>query len=189
MLPNQALQPKPFGHGWAWALDHNMKHLLWLFSILNIAIFSGVNGMYCQLLFGIIFIGFIFCAYGSYISIKNNNTTPSVVATISASVFIVPLSCILAWVLFIALGSIGHIGEQVFPIQFYVPYFSAYYIIPTYIGISYIGMSILFLIAAWFERSKFQFHTILLVFYTIIILFYVAYISWWHLTHQTYEYM
>jgi len=167
-----------------------MKHLLWAVAVPNFAMFWLVGGgAYFNAAFLLSSLGALICLHSSYVSLRKRDSCVLQASVISASVFLFPLTVILLWNLFIVLASIGHLGEQIFPIQFYFPYFGSYYLIPTYVGISYICISAVLLILAWCQKPSGLFYRFLFSIYTVILFIYAGYIAWWHFTHQRFEYM
>lgn len=106
-------------------------------------------------------------------------------ATIWAGVFCVPFMSILFAHLVVALfypqdsDNVGYAGLIVL---------YAYYILPTWVGITTLLISTFAVLVAWAKSSMVSANIICLSVYSVTLLVHIGYVFWWFLTGQVWDY-
>lgn len=69
------------------------------------------------------------------------------------------------------------------------PMLSAYYLVPSVIGMLYLSISAILVALAWNFAHRLLWHKVLLTVYTSTLLCYAGYVLWWYMTEQEYGFL
>lgn len=119
------------------------------------------------------------CIVLAYIYIRSDHSSLSRDLLLLASVFLLPL-----FLLLVSIGAALCFSERS-DLRYLIamPALSAYYWIPSSVGIAYLLLASLLLIFAWRYRvSLTLWHKAVLVAYTSALLVYIGYVTWWYVT-------
>ena len=164
-----------------------MRHLLWICAAVNLLMFSLLDGLQLLPMILCFLVGVLVCVAVAYFGARNSDSRSANLRVILASVFAVPLCIVLLWYLFVII--FHWLAPQVHPPEIlFLFFFGAYYIVPSYLGIAYIIVSIGFLGFALYHHT-FSLYKWTLSFYTAVVLCFVVYILWWYLTGQKWGYL